>query len=253
MLVGTVIVIIDYLFPNYIFTTILDVDFDANQNDYMKRKQATTTRSSNNNDADHHLDSKTNPREPFKALTDGTKQRPPIPPFYNDSASKASSAGGTINGDDVDEEEEDEDDYEEDYFDEDAASNTGSNSTGATIRQQISDNHRQIFERNARINSKIESTFKQRDSFIHRGHLANLGDNHNVGKRSERANEGSSIVDMGKFDDADNMATDESPRSRAQQSHSNHQQQHRLRRTSMTKRRGDEEVPSSDEHLNVRL
>lgn len=250
-MVGTVIVIIDYLFPNYIFTTILDVDFDANQNDYLKRKASLNN--NNNNNINDNLNKR---NMPIKSSTDDRQQissngrlfdKPNIPPFYNDSGSKATSSSGTINDDDDD----DEGDYEdEDYFDDEDANSTSGAS--GNIPRQISDNQRQLFERNARVNNKIESTFKQRGSFIGKEPTYNNEADYPLGKQSERAkqNEGSSIVDMGKIDD--NVTTNERLKSRT---HNDNIPQHtqRSRRTPETEAQTGNRVSSSGDHQNVRL
>lgn len=63
--------IIDNVYPNYIFTTVLDVDFDSQQyNWYKKNRVVSRSRldyNANDNDKDN---------------TDAMKQRPERPPAY---------------------------------------------------------------------------------------------------------------------------------------------------------------------------
>ena len=79
LFVGTVIVIVDILFPNFIFTTVLDVDFDSQQN-YYQRKHKILSKSSNsiedyssvkggNGDIDRSVDSS------------NVHEKPKLPPF----------------------------------------------------------------------------------------------------------------------------------------------------------------------------
>lgn len=78
LIVGTLIVIIDSLFPNFIFTTILDVDFDSHNNYYKhRRRNNSSNKSSTVSNGCSSIDGRKSHLE-----------RPVKPPFFEDSTPK---------------------------------------------------------------------------------------------------------------------------------------------------------------------
>lgn len=73
---GTLIVIIDSLFPNFIFTTILDVDFDSHNTYYQHRIRREKLAAGNQQ-------------------TINAPERPIKPPFYDDSTATTTKTSST--------------------------------------------------------------------------------------------------------------------------------------------------------------
>ena len=108
--VGTLIVIIDQLFPNFIFTTVLDVDFDS-QNKYYKKRKVLGRHS------------QANPLSTGATGVLAISQRPKAPALFSDSASSKASTRSTLDRRDEEEDEEDEEEEEEDEQDREAIGN----------------------------------------------------------------------------------------------------------------------------------
>lgn len=82
-MVGTIIVIIDQIFPNFIFTTILDVEFDTmTQKSYNERKHKILGRR-RDSEADEDV------TVPNHDKTMALQSRPKLPPFMRGAKRKS--------------------------------------------------------------------------------------------------------------------------------------------------------------------
>lgn len=181
--------IIDNLFPNYIFTTVLDADFDSHHN-YYKRKNIINKNSTTKAITNDKLD------RPY--------EHPKVPPFYSDSSSKASALSSRSSRSTIEADEEDED-YEE--HDEVGDKINGDNNLVSNHQRSRKDkfnelnDHKEassgyadkIRKETAQPKEKLNELFvKSIETDVNRSATGVLSQN----SESDRPNGGSSVVDM---------------------------------------------------------